>query len=251
MKSHILLFCLICLVVSCKKDKISPITPTPDDFNLVEPSILLPQDAYGILHNIIENFEIEIPGFSDSIGTAILGKGHAYFFANVTDSASVSTGCTVSLGIHALAEQTDHSYLYKQSSDDSLIYRNVITWSVACKSIDQTIHLSDFPAKAVITSDKYVYRLSGYTATNAAVSGADSIVYQLQTTTTTRTRVIQKTQAGNSISCNFSMSDLTNLDASNYALLTITGYTTVADTYSGKKYYSTFQQSTTKLVFVY
>jgi hypothetical protein len=157
----------------------------------------------------------------------------------------------VSLGSFVLTKQTDNTYLFLQSKDDSLIYRNPIQWNVSCKSIDKSILINDFPTKTTITSEKDIFRLSGYTAKNTAITGADSIIYQIQSTTTSQTKIIQKTMPGNSIQCNFTLSDLTSLDASYYGLLSITGYRVVTDMYSGKKYYVTFQQSTSKLVFVY
>jgi hypothetical protein len=181
----------------------------------------------------------------------VYGKAYTHFFNEVSDSNYVDAGCMVHIGPYMLSKISNNAYEYFQGSDDSLIFRNNINWNITCRSIGKIIQPGDFPGKPTITSDKEIFRLSGYTAKNTLISGADSVIYQIQTTTNTRTRTVQKTMAGNSIQCTFTLDELLTVDASNYALLTITGYKSVNDMFGGKKYYSTIQQSTTRLVFVF
>lgn len=243
---------IIALLLSgCSDNSVTPPVPPPDDFFFVNPEIVIPNDAYGVFHHAIRHIVIDLPGFTDSITTATYGKAIAGFYNTPSDSTFSAAGCNVALGTHVLTGQSDNSYQYQQGSEDSSIYRGILTWNILCKSIDRSIEPGDFPPVSRISSEKNVYRLSGYTAKNDLVAGADSVIYQIQSSTYAGTTVVQKTLAGNSTQCTFSIDELLGLNTSNYGLLTVTGYKRESGSYGGKTYYFTFQQSISKLVIIY
>lgn len=246
-----LLFAILVLMLGGCSDPVLPQEPPPDDLVITDPKIILPADGYGVLHHAIRNITVELPGFTDSLTTAVYGKAIAGFYENPGDTAFSAAACAVKLDAFTLQLQSDGSYEYDQSGADSSMYRRPINWNVSCKSINLGVSPTDFTTKPVIRSVPVIYRLGGYTAVNDLIPGADSVVYQIQSSTYAGTTTVQKTQAGNSTQCVFTSTDLLKLSASNYGLLTVTAYTVSANTFGGKKYYSTFQHSQSRLVIIY
>lgn len=227
--------------LSCKKEDTDPQISS----SFPVPNYPQPEDADAVLVAVkaATPFAMQmpkIPGMPEG-STEInieYGLGIAQFKGKVQAGSVKLNGTDLKFvnGVHLW--QPDFSDLSNPSSITGINLNGNIQWNVTNPNIERT--LSGLPGMPKINSGKTVTKASGYTVTNAAISGAQYVLYGVYSS---NGKYVLKEKAGNSTSITFSASELAELGSTKNGIIQANAYTISDQVLEGKKVYFVRQSS--------
>lgn len=227
-------------MTSCKKN--DDVTPEEETNNggtnggTATSSPAMPQlsDADGVLIASKAVVSQVIPGVGTY--TFVMGSATGSLYS-ATGGSTMVDGGTVKANDSTLSKQSNNAYIFTPKST-GINYGSNSRWNISGNSGNSvpavTYTANGFPSTPSITGTvTSISKGSNFTLSTTSVSNADSICFQITSSNTS----IYKIKAGSQTSHTFTSSELSALDNTSTAFITITGYKFNNTTVSSKKYY--------------
>lgn len=230
----------------CKKDPIEdPDNPQQTTADPLQ-TLSVPADADGALISICTISKQSAPGFPGGgveveTGTAVAVFGDLAG-GNFQDAGNVSVYVGSSAQPFDLEKQSNNSYVYKPAASNPQgpgfkpANSNTIPfWDVPSRDISTSAGIYGFPKKPVISSSKTITKANGYTFSLSEDPLADKILFVIASGNKYATKT---TQAGSGYtSVSFSAAELSDLPASEQAIIQAVPYNEIMKVISSKNYY--------------
>lgn len=235
------------VVSSCKKDEEEEEIPETPTATAPSNPIPAPSSAFGALVAVQTATYVDAP-FVGEIYQPV-GVGVAVF-GNLSAPAYVDGGA-ISVNGTALTKQSNNSYINTPgvTNPQGIDFGDDVNWNVGGNSTTEVPAFTHNPTNPMPSGPKYtgattIGRTSDFTLISAiAITGADSIIYNVISPTATLTRIVDGTVG----SVTFTAAEMGTLGAGN-GYVQIVPYSLSFQTFGGKTIYFVNESVCTKSV---